>query len=79
MSVEARVSDAFKEALDLSDDADFHALKYREHPEWTSLGHMSLIAALEDRFDTMLDADDILAMSSYDKAIEIMKKYDVAT
>lgn len=76
MSVEDRVKEAFAEALSLDEGADFESLRYREHPEWTSIGHMTLIAALEDRFDTMLDADDILAMSSYPKAVEIMRKYD---
>jgi acyl carrier protein len=36
---------------------------------------MTLVAALEDRFDVMLDSEDILEMSSYHKVVEIMDKY----
>ena len=32
-------------------------------------------AALEDEFDCMLDMEDILDMSSYDKAVQIMAKH----
>lgn len=75
MSLNDRVFAAFKEALDLDNDVDISSLVYREHPEWTSVGHMIIIAALESEFDTMLETDDILAMSSFDKAVEIMTKY----
>jgi acyl carrier protein len=36
---------------------------------------MTLIAALETEVDCMLEMDDILDMSSFSKAVEIMKKY----
>ena len=44
---------------------------------WDSVGHMTLVAVLEDRFDIMLDTDDIIDMSSVAKAKEILKKYEV--
>jgi len=75
MSVEDRVFNAFKGALDVDDTVDKTILVYQEFPAWSSVGHMTLIAALEDEFDCMLDTDDILAMSSYPKALEIMAKY----
>lgn len=45
--------------------------------EWDSVGHMMLITTLEDKFNIMLDADDIVALDSYEKGIEILKKYDI--
>ena len=36
---------------------------------------MMLVAGLEEAFDCMLDMEDILDMSSYDKALNIMAKY----
>ena len=75
MSVETTVTEAFREALELPDDVDVTTLTYRGYPSWTSLGHMTLVAALEDRFDVMMDSQDILDMSSFDKAVEIMRKY----
>jgi acyl carrier protein len=36
---------------------------------------MALVAALEQEFDCMLEMDDIIDMSSYSKALEIMRNY----
>lgn len=52
-------------------------LKYQGIELWDSVGHMSLIAALEDAFDIMFDTDDIIDFSSYEKGKEILKKYEV--
>jgi acyl carrier protein len=75
MSIESNVTEAFRDALELDPSVDVTTLTYRGHPAWTSLGHMTLVAALEDKFDVMLDSDDILDMSSYHKVVEIMGKY----
>lgn len=53
-------------------------LKYQDIAGWDSVGHMNLIAALEDAFDIMMDTDDIIDLSSFEKGMEILKeKYDV--
>lgn len=51
--------------------------KYQDTPSWDSVGHMSMIAALEGTFDIMLDTEDIIAFSSWSEGKEILKKYDV--
>jgi len=52
-------------------------LKYQSVEGWDSVGHMGLIATLEENFDIMMDTDDIIDLSSYEKGKEILKKYDV--
>jgi acyl carrier protein len=75
MTVRDRVFSAFKESFDLEDETNTSKLVYQGHPAWTSVGHMILVAALESEFDTMLETDDILEMSNFDKAVTIMAKY----
>jgi acyl carrier protein len=75
MTVRDRVFSAFKESFDLDDDSDTSKLIYQDYPAWTSIGHMILVAALESEFDTMLETDDILEMSNFEKAVSIMSKY----
>ena len=67
---------AFVEALEVPVE-DVAALVYGESTAWDSVGHMSLIAALEDAFDIMVDMDDIIDLSSFEKGKEILAKYDV--
>ena len=52
-------------------------LKYRSIALWDSAGHMILIESIEDTFDVALDTPDVLAFSSYEKGMEILKKYGV--
>lgn len=52
-------------------------LEYQGVEQWDSVGHMTLVAALEDAFDIALDTDDIIDMSSFEKAQELLQKYDI--
>lgn len=45
--------------------------------KWDSITHLSLITALEDEFEIMLDPEDILNFKSYLEGKEILEKYDV--
>lgn len=67
----------FKEALELEDSVDIENIVYNTIPQWDSIGHMALIAEIEDTYDIMLDTDDVLDMSSFAKARAILSKYNV--
>ena len=71
-----KYNNAFIETLEVTED-QLNGLTYQGIPAWDSVGHMGLIACLEDAFDIMMDTDDIIDFSSYEKGIEIMKKYEV--
>lgn len=66
----------FTENLQITEDK-LNDLKYQDVELWDSVGHMSLIAALEDEFDIMIDTDDIIDFSSYEKGKEIIAKYGI--
>tara|TARA_Y100000590_G_C15479400_1_gene923372 strand:- start:304 stop:534 length:231 start_codon:yes stop_codon:yes gene_type:complete len=67
---------AFMVAFDLKDESLVSAdLKYESIDEWDSIGHMGLIAELEDAFDISIEMDDIIDFSSYEKGKEILTKY----
>lgn len=44
---------------------------------WDSVHQLSLTSAVEDAFDIMLDAEDILEFTSYDNAKKVLVKYEV--
>lgn len=44
---------------------------------WDSIGHMNLLAAIEEEFDVMLEDDDLMSFQSYEAGKEILKKYGV--
>ncbi len=72
-----RLKDCFSKALGIPVEIVTDELQYNTIPQWDSIGHMSLVAALEDEFEVMLDTDDIVDMSSVAKAKEILSKHGV--
>ncbi|MBO5614740.1 MAG: acyl carrier protein [Prevotella sp.] len=73
MTNKEKYNQAFIETLNITED-QLTGLKYQAVELWDSVGHMSLVAALEDAFDIMMETDDIIDLSSYEKGMEILSK-----
>lgn len=72
-----KYENAFMETFGVPKEQLNDELVYQSIAEWDSVGHMSLIAALEDTFDIMMDTDDIIELSSYNEGKIILAKYEV--
>ena len=70
-----KYNQAFITAFDIDSKILGNDLKYESIQEWDSIGHMALIAELEDAFEISMEMDDIIDFSSYVKGIDILKKY----
>lgn len=68
-----KYNQAFTEAFEITEE-QLVGLKYQDIEAWDSVGHMSLMALLEEVFDIMMDADDIIDFNSYEKGMEILSK-----
>ncbi len=53
------------------------SLMYQSVASWDSVGHMGMVAALEEAFGIMMEMDDIIDFSSYRKGMELLKKYNI--
>lgn len=78
MTNNERLVTAFASSLNIEASQVVDELEYNTIPQWDSVAHMVLVAALEKEFDVMLDMDDIIEMSSVKIAKEILTKHDVA-
>lgn len=67
---------AFADTFGISSE-QIKGLKYQAIEAWDSVGHMGLVAAIEDSFSIMLEPDDIVDFSSFEKGTEILKKYNI--
>ena len=76
MSKISKLNQAFISSFQI-DESQLPGLKYQAIPAWDSVGHMSLISALEESFDIMIDTDDVIDLSSYEKSKEIVEKYGI--
>ncbi len=68
-----KYNQAFMDSFEISEDR-LPGLKYQDIEAWDSVGHMGLVAALEEAFDIMMDTDDIIDFNSYEKGKEILAK-----
>jgi acyl carrier protein len=73
-----KLKSAFVSALGVSQDGDFEAMAYGQTPGWDSIAHMALISEIETAFDIMLATDDVIGMSSFLKAKEIVARAGVS-
>ena len=67
----------FCESFSISENELEGDLEYNSIEAWDSVGHMGMIADLEEKFDIMLDTDDIIDFSSYKTGMKILKKYNI--
>ena len=72
-----KYAEIFKKSLNIEDKTFNENIKYNEIDEWDSIGHMTLISALEEEFKISFETDDIIDFSSYKKGIEILNKYQI--
>jgi acyl carrier protein len=72
-----RLQAAFGQALGIPAGSDFETLAYAVTPGWDSVAHMNLIAEIESTFDIMLPTEDVIDLSSFAKAKEIVIRLGV--
>jgi acyl carrier protein len=77
MAINDRLRDVFVSTLQLDDDIEVENLKYRDIGAWDSVGHMALVAAIEDEFDVQFDTDQVIDMSSFKVAVDMLRGFGV--
>jgi len=79
MDSEKKLIDVFKRSLGFEgDDGSVRTAAYRTFPGWDSIAHMHLVAELEAGFDVMLDTDQVIDLSSFAKAKEILGVHGIS-
>lgn len=73
--MENKLKSIFIESLGINESLVTDTLRYAEIPQWDSVAHMALVAAIEEGFDIMIDTEDVIDMSSFEKAKQIVTKY----
>ncbi len=73
--MDQKLVEVFSKSLGIPKDDINDELKYAVAVEWDSVAHMTLIADIEEAFDIMIDAEDVIDMSSFAKAKQIVAKY----
>ncbi len=54
------------------DGSELQNAAYKEYPEWNSMAHIGLIAALEEAFNINFETEDIFSFSNYENGKQIL-------
>lgn len=52
---------------------DVEKMKYKETELWDSVGHISLLARIEDAFDIMIEPEDMMSMHTFKQIMSILE------
>lgn len=77
MNNKQKYDQVFIESFSIDESVLGDDLVYNTIQSWDSVGHMGMIAGIEETFDIMMEIDDIIDFSSYKKGFEILAKYGV--
>lgn len=73
-----KYSDLFRRVFNIEGEQAIESLEYQGIKEWDSVGHMALIASIENEFSIQLDVDDVIDFSSFSEGKKILAKYGIA-
>jgi len=77
MNNKSKYNKIFMDCFSISEKDLNSELLYNSTPAWDSVGHMTLIGDIEEAFSVVLEMDDIIELSSFDKGIEILSKHGI--
>lgn len=77
MSTREQYDKVFMSCFSVTQDVLNEDFVYQCVPSWDSVGHMGLIAALEEEFNIIMETEDIIEFGSYTIGIEKLKKYNI--
>jgi acyl carrier protein len=73
-----KLVNSFQQALGINVSLINEFLLFQSIPEWDSISHMILISQLEEDFNVSFDTDEVIDLSSFAKAKEILTKHGVS-
>jgi acyl carrier protein len=77
MNNKEKYNKVFVDCFCVAEDVLNENFTYQCVAAWDSVGHMGMIAALEDAFGIMMETEDIIELGSYTIGIDKLKKYGV--
>ena len=73
MSNKEKYINAFVEGLEISAEEVTETLEYQGIPNWDSVGHMALVACLEDAFDITVDESELTGIFTVGDIMKYIK------
>lgn len=73
-ALELKLAEIFKSVFDVSDSM-LSTVSYQSVESWDSIGHMMMIAEVEDAFSISIAMEDVITISNFEECKKIVLKY----
>lgn len=73
-----KLKSVFADSMPLPDGVNYNEVAYGKTGGWDSVAHMALIAQIEAAFDVMLATEDVIELSSFPKARQILGTHGIS-
>lgn len=77
MTNKEKYDNIFVEVFNVNPDQLGPEFNKQNVPEWDSVHQLNIMVLLEEAFDIMLDPEDIVALTSYENGLEVLRKFEV--
>ena len=75
MTDNQKIDEAFIKALGLPPGTSPEGLAYGARAEWDSIGHLQLMAEIEEAFGIALAAEDVVEMTDYASVRRLLRSH----
>lgn len=72
---EKKVLEIFAKVMGVEESVVTDETSYESYEPWDSFRHLQMISDFEDEFHIEIETDDVIAMETFAKIKEILKKY----
>ena len=57
------------------DKGEVPTIEYQSVPAWDSIGHMMMIAEVEEHFGISISMEDVIVISNFEGCVNVINKY----
>lgn len=68
-----KLENIFREVFNLNNNYTLDGLSPESLPEWDSLGHLTLMTAIEEAYQISFDFEEMIEIEDYNDIVRILK------
>lgn len=72
--MEKKLTEIFASVFEI-DNGEVSAVEYQSVPAWDSIGHMMMIAEVEEQFGISISMEDVIIISNFEECVNVIRKY----
>lgn len=72
--MEGKLTEIFASVFEVERD-EVPSIEYQSVPAWDSIGHMMMIAEVEEQFGISISMEHVIVISNFEECLTVISKY----